>query len=157
MKAEMTRTLADGSTVTLTLEQEEISVRLAVTPMKIDPDWRWTDPAGHEHDATLKKAVWKVVRVYWCEDCRDEHTDSEPVCRYCGAKVEPHRVPDYDQPDSIPRLLQGELTVSRDGMTSVYVLDATALAAFPGEFTDEWVAACQRDDWLVSRDIVFAR
>ena len=64
-----------------------------------DPDWRHTDPAGHEHRYSRLPGLERleVVTVewvdvgepYWCEDCCDIHQDAEDRCVECGAVVVP--------------------------------------------------------------------
>lgn len=146
--------LSDGANVTLNVEQEWINVSTAIQPMKVDPEWTWTDPAGHKHDASLKKTVWKVVRVYWCETCRDEHEESDLVCRYCGAKVEPDRVPDYDQPDRIPGLTTATLEVTRASVISTYLVTKELLEVPAGEILkDAWVAKVEAEGALIEQRI----
>lgn len=147
--------LLDGAAVTLTVKQGWINVCTSVQPTKVDPDWTWIDPAGHTHDARLKKAVWKIVRVWWCEDCRDEHEDHELVCRYCSAKVKPRYVPDYDQPTHIPGLKEATLDVDRDGVRSTYIVASELLESVPvteDGFAD-WVARAENDEYLIAREV----
>ena len=147
--------LADGARATVTLERELIDIRLSVQPMKVDPDWRWVDPAGHVHDASLSKAHWVVLYSYWCEQCWDEHEEQELQCRYCGARVEPRRVPDYSQPDYIEGLLEGRLTVERGRVTSTYLLLRDALDRLQDGVTDEWVASAELEENLIERTVDF--
>ena len=63
-----------------------------------DPDWRYTDPAGHEHRYVhlpkqerleVPTVDWHTTYTYWCEDCQEEHEDGEYRCYRCGAVVVP--------------------------------------------------------------------
>ena len=56
-----------------------------------DPDWRYTDAAGHDHYRENKAwptLVWKP-EIYWCHDCQDEHDDGHRECSICGEEIEP--------------------------------------------------------------------
>lgn len=142
--------------VDLTVEQDVEYPTYMVQPTKIDPEWRWTDPAGHEHDASLESAHWKVLRVYWCEMCSDEHEESELVCRKCGAPVEPDRVPDLEALRPIRGLMHATVVVQRDGIRSRYHVQPAAIEGidFAQPLTEEWLATVERDEFLLERDIV---
>ncbi len=145
MKSEMVQRLTNGDEVALTIEREMVDVRTSVQPTKIDPDWTWTDPKGHVHDASLKKAKWVVWNVYWCEDCWDEHEESRLQCIYCGAEIEPRRIPDYSQPDSIPGLTTARMQVRRGQLVSTYLLRDEIV--WP--LTEEWIAAHELQENLL--------
>lgn len=88
--------------ITVVFEREVIEVKTLVPPTEPDPDCTYRDKAGHLHDWTKALLRWKVIRTWWCEDCRDEHTDEEQVCILCGEKIEPGR-----QPAPNPAYIQG--------------------------------------------------
>jgi hypothetical protein len=66
-----------------------------------DPNWTYTDQAGHEHhyDKAAPIVPGRVRgyptlvmvedETYWCEDCQDEHTDSHLECPICGEHITP--------------------------------------------------------------------
>lgn len=55
---------------------------------EVDPKWRYTDKAGHEHsEVALLKEV--VEYDWWCDDCRDRHEMTHLECPRCGEKIEP--------------------------------------------------------------------
>jgi hypothetical protein len=61
----------------------------------IDAAWRFTDAAGHRHRCEYDAAEhWPTLReiadqTWWCDDCRDEHTDTHWECRLCGEHIRP--------------------------------------------------------------------
>jgi hypothetical protein len=67
--------------------------------------WTYTDRQGHEHRYSRRAAgdyyptlVWVVDETYWCEDCRDEHTDGHYECAICGEHITPRlRGPDLSR------------------------------------------------------------
>lgn len=78
---------------TITIEQEQAEITLG--PQRVlDPSWRWTDNAGHEHYVAkngkpLPTLDWVVTATWWCQDCRDDHEEGEYRCRICGQAVQP--------------------------------------------------------------------
>jgi hypothetical protein len=61
-----------------------------------DPTWRYTDSFGHEHRREANSyptLTWVIDRTYWCEGCRDEHTEGHYECRECRQWVTPGLVP----------------------------------------------------------------
>lgn len=146
--------LPDGTEAQLSVEQDFEEPSYLVTPTKVDPDWTWTDRAGHVHDASLGKATWTVVRVYWCDSCAEEHEESDLVCRYCGDHVVPRRVPDHDALKPIPGLINATLKVRRGQIQSSYHVPLAVVNEFTGEFTPEWLASAENDDLLLDRNFV---
>jgi hypothetical protein len=61
---------------------------------KIDLDWSYVDPAGHEHTSDLHRTTYQMREKHWCADCHEMH--SEPYgparCRECSAAVEPKMI-----------------------------------------------------------------
>lgn len=78
----------------LAMEVEVIDVSSALP--YADPDWRFTDAAGHEHYRaeggypTLRHHLDSVER-WWCEDCGEEHVEERGhyECPLCGETVQP--------------------------------------------------------------------
>lgn len=89
IRASISGRLDSGAEWTLTREQEIVQVETLRGETVVDPDWSWVDPAGHRHAADQLDAEWVVTRVYWCEDCLDEHEESELRCVHCDVRVSP--------------------------------------------------------------------
>jgi hypothetical protein len=67
-----------------------------VTDMQPRPDksWRYTDKQGHEHyydgyPVPYPTLTHVLDETYWCQDCRDDHTDGHLECRICGEHINP--------------------------------------------------------------------
>ncbi|MEU8555934.1 hypothetical protein AB0C80_18360 [Streptomyces anthocyanicus] len=65
-----------------------------------DPSWRTTDSRGHGHayaDGPDRYPTLVAVtgEPYWCDDCRDEHTDTWYECRLCHEKITPGAYVDH--------------------------------------------------------------
>lgn len=88
-----------------------------------DPNWRWIDPAGHEH--TYTNPGWSVtnsreepVEPYYCEDCREVHdTETRLVCSECSCDISPGSRPGRPHvietgPPEIKIVLTGQLLVA---------------------------------------------
>jgi hypothetical protein len=154
--------LDDGGVVVVTLEREVIDLRTQFQPTKVDPDWTWIDPAGHDHDATLESAEWVEENIGWCDLCRDDHGEWSLRCRRCSAVLEPRRVPDYAQPKMMPGLLKGTMELRRHGSRTDYVLTPEMLGAM-GDLADDakreaWVVSVEaREELIIARDVVFER
>jgi hypothetical protein len=79
------------------LETRSNSIRIPPSLSEPDPHWRFTDAAGHAHEPTMEdgrvRSYGTLVSVesepYWCEDCRDEHTDQHYECPLCGEVIRP--------------------------------------------------------------------
>jgi hypothetical protein len=72
-----------------------------------DPDWTYTDRAGHQHRREGREYPTLVVVVedtWWCEDCRDEHTDEHLECAQCGETIVPGTVGPHAMREYIPGL-----------------------------------------------------
>jgi hypothetical protein len=65
-----------------------------------DHGWKFTDAAGHHHAWAAGGGEWpspanyptlKIVvdEIYWCGDCRDEHTHEHLECVQCGERIYP--------------------------------------------------------------------
>jgi len=82
--------------MTLRFEREMIEVT-SMSATKPDPAWRYTDRKGHEHQWVGDKTP-TLVEVegigWWCEDCREQHSDYHLVCARCRERIEPKTFPD---------------------------------------------------------------
>jgi hypothetical protein len=117
------RSLYAGSGLRLEVTREDVVVE-TMGHHEIDPEWSFTDAAGHA--APLETADLLVTGTYWCEACRDEHDEVEYRCRLCGATVEPEYV--FVGPDrhlvaglaeAVLRLDDGRVYVLRGDETSI--------------------------------------
>lgn len=91
----------------LVFEQTYDTIDLGPNAVEPDPDWVFTDPAGHEHSYARTRGtnLWGrprldcltvhtvVTATWWCADCRDEHEDREVRCVSCDAPVTPGMMP----------------------------------------------------------------
>lgn len=77
-----------------------------------DPDWKYTDAAGHPHfygpEGGYPTVTWVLDRRYWCEGCRDEHQEGHWECPLCGE----HVVPGTRMPSPYGTMIFGPRTVS---------------------------------------------
>lgn len=86
----------------ISIEAElEVEVIHTLYPQRVpDIGWGYTDPAGHLHgftpDGDVPTLEWVVTLVYYCEDCRDDHSEGEYRCKICGAVVEPQFKTSYE-------------------------------------------------------------
>lgn len=83
-------TSANGRDLEIEREMIEVSINLP----QPDPNWTYTDRAGHDHAYSAQGSRYPtLVRresdPYWCADCDDEHTDSWWECPLCGEKITP--------------------------------------------------------------------
>lgn len=98
----------------VTVEVEDIFVRPTGGPVE-DPDWRFTDAAGHKHRGASRDTTrWVVDRTYWCEDCQDEHEEGHLECKLCGEQIEPGMIPSSTTPKHLP----GRKTYFIDGVAA---------------------------------------
>jgi hypothetical protein len=73
-------------------EQETITVPTLGSSVP-DPTWRFVD--GHQHvhafDSDARTPTLREVpgAPYWCEDCRDDHTDTRLECLECREHITP--------------------------------------------------------------------
>lgn len=101
----------------LSFEVEQIDVTMGMP--YLDETWRFTDAAGHEHyyaDRRYPTLRWIVdsSETYYCEDCREEHTDSlgHYECLLCGETI----VPGITGPDTHRRYMPGRRAYFPDGV-----------------------------------------
>jgi hypothetical protein len=79
-----------GSFGVLRAEAEMIDVSSGLP--RPDPEWTYTDHAGHDHHREGNGYPTLVVvteEPYWCPDCHEEHTDSHYECPLCGEEIAP--------------------------------------------------------------------
>ena len=100
-----------------------------------DPDWTYTDKAGHHHDAKLATCEVVVTRTYWCEDCQDEHEESELRCKECGEVINPGTRTAL--PKQIPGLTHGTIT-TRDGKKFLLLAEDLAVVHTSTEDFEHW-------------------
>lgn len=101
---------------TLEIEQDRISVSTALP--QPDPNWTYTDHAGHQHAYGTDGSVTdryptlalRKGKPYWCADCQDEHTDTWLECPRCGEKITPGTYI-----DTSPKYLPGLTSYLIDG------------------------------------------
>lgn len=82
---------AQDEKVFVSVDYEPIEIRTLPT-VEFDPDWRFTDTAGHAHSRESGKFPslgWIVDRIYWCETCREDHNEGHYECKWCGEEIEP--------------------------------------------------------------------
>ena len=80
-----------------------------------DPEWRYTDAAGHEHYREGPRYPTLMTAhdyTYWCEDCRDEHDVTHLECSLCGEHIVPGTRPASPTGTWIPGEAQMTLTVT---------------------------------------------
>ena len=72
------------------VEQEWMDVTSDWPTYKPDPDWTFTDRAGHKHGVIDGKTpTLRAERTScYCPDCEENHDETEMVCRVCGETVE---------------------------------------------------------------------
>lgn len=100
-----------------------------------DPDWTWTDRAGHEHHAKgddqghVMYPTLNVVNAaaHWCYNCQDVHPAVWFVCRECGEETLP------GVRDGQPQVIKGP---------TVYMIDDDEVTR---EQAEEFIKAWQRD------------
>ncbi len=63
------------------------------TCSKPDPEWSFTDAAGHFHaydkDGHVPPIEPVIIESYYCEDCRDEHDEYQRQCLLCHEHIKP--------------------------------------------------------------------
>ena len=75
-----------------TVEYEQGGERVFSYMPEPDPEWRYTDAAGHEHYREGHRYPTLVTvhdYTYWCEHCRDEHDVTHLECPLCGEHIVP--------------------------------------------------------------------
>ena len=141
MITEYHHTMDDGRVAKLVLlmgeqpEQPEL-----VGGSEPDPEWRYTDRAGHQHDAGMATLEWVVTGRCSCSLCAEageggEHRWGEWRCRLCGQPVLP------GVRAKAPALPEMSGTVVYGGC--LYKLTAAEVAALRGGGINfgAWVAA----------------
>lgn len=147
----LAESLADGREVAVSISQDAELIR--GREQYVPETWRWTDPAGHTHDASLDTAHWVVTGTYWCEDCRDEHDESELRCKQCGAVVRPPWQWRYTE-HILRGLVDGRATVKTyrgagTFETKTYLLTSEQIDGFRGVVTAEWVDAVENTNRMI--------
>ena len=76
----------------LEIDREMVEVSTALP--QPDPNWTYTDDAGHEHAYGSRETPYPTLverqgEPYWCPDCEDEHVDTWLECPLCGQKIQP--------------------------------------------------------------------
>lgn len=96
----------------LEIDREMIEVSTALP--QASKSWKATDSNGHEHayvDGPDQYPTLRIeVRVYWCEECHEEHEESWRVCRLCGETVRPGTFV-----DTAPQYLPGRTAYTLNG------------------------------------------
>lgn len=124
--------------MTLEVTQEPVQVTTRGYHAVV-PDWTFTDAHGHLHDASLETCEWVVVSTYWCDDCRDDHDESELRCRQCGELIVPQRRWTGEQTELLPGLRTITLTVLENGVERQYLLSGDILFRPDEGLTDKWL------------------
>src|ERR1017187_3633868 len=77
----------------LSIEQDAIPVQMMI---EADPNWLYTDKAGHLHYHAGEQAadIYPTLREveddqHWCGSCDESHADTHLECRMCGEVVFP--------------------------------------------------------------------
>lgn len=122
---------------------------------ELDPDWSYTDPAGHVH-TSLETLEYVVTGHYYCDTCQDDHDDTEWRCHECGAVVEPvyHLVAGDSAREYAPGLQSVTLTLD-DGRSYRLSPDEYPTFNAAGEIEEDgWlerVTARNPDEHVISR------
>ncbi|MEU1135099.1 hypothetical protein ABZ383_35480 [Streptomyces sp. NPDC005900] len=117
----MAKTMSrDGRELEVDREMVEVTTNLP----QPDPEWSYTDRAGHAHayGSDADRYPTLVIRSgdpYWCDDCQDDHTDSWFECPLCGEKITPGT-----RIDSSPKFIPG---------ATAYYIDGRAVSRTEGE------------------------
>lgn len=105
-----------GRMPTLETDTEVVEYRTLGGP-EPDPDWTYTDKAGHQHHYTKDYPHWPTLkwildRTYWCESCQDDHEEGHWACAICEEEIKPgevNRAPrTISRPGRITYLVDGE-------------------------------------------------
>lgn len=137
--AQLRRDVVDG--VEVIVERESVTIR-TLGSREIDPEWAFTDAAGHEHDASLASLRWVVTETWWCEECRDEHEVGEYRCVLCDEKITPRTRHVHDEPFSRPGR---ESTYAVIGGNQYHLTPEQVAAYQESGATDEWLASLLSD------------
>ena len=145
----VTRALPSGREVFLEIIREVLPVQSA-GHLEFDPDWRFTDAAGHEHGGPTETFSWVVTGSYWCESCNDMHEEGEWRCQLCGEAIKRGTRWRSEEYMMIPAQTRGSVKVTDGAITSWYALVNEDFESFralgDGTVTDEWL------DSVVARD-----
>lgn len=93
----------DGTRLKLEVITDMIAVpTVSGYHLEPDPEWSFTDAAGHEHHWSLPARLVTLTTTqelrYWCPDCQDQHIDPFLVCALCHERIQPGYEPVQDQP-----------------------------------------------------------
>ena len=106
----------DGDEVvgSLVIERNAVEIPPSMLP-EPDPDWTFTDAAGHAHyyDDGYPTLERVVVETWWCVDCHDHHDDEAMACPICGEHIRPGTRPPSPFPKYIPGLETWTVEVGR--------------------------------------------
>jgi hypothetical protein len=100
-----------------TLEMRREAIEVTSNLPQPDPDWKFTDAAGHKHHHgtdpmdRYPTLVWEHTGSHWCEDCRDDHVKGHYICRLCREEVVPGtKIDNWRKyiPGMVEYLLDGE-------------------------------------------------
>jgi len=104
----------DGHTLEIIRETVDVTSAYASKP---DPDWTFTDAAGHQHYYNKNETggphptlEWKPDMVH-CADCHEDEDRGGLVCKICGEEIQPGFVPDpgpHVIPGLVSYLIDGE-------------------------------------------------
>lgn len=100
------------------VEYEEVTTRGGLVP---DPAWVMTTCAcGREHrwvDRQVTHAREVATRTYWCDTCRDEHTDYEWRCDMADVEIAPGVVDTGPQTANMVKAMEhsAHVLISRSG------------------------------------------
>ena len=82
MPSNMTQTTGGH---TFSKETDQVNIQ-SFRGVELDPDWKYTDKAGHEHYAAGRDyptLEWYVDSLEWCSDCNEDHEEGHWVCPLC--------------------------------------------------------------------------
>lgn len=98
------------------LEIEQAMIDVTSSSPRPDPNWQFTDAAGHPHaygskDHRFPTLVLRSGEPYWDDDLEDEVSDSWYECPLCGEKVKPGTYVPWGrqyEPGRLQAILDGE-------------------------------------------------
>jgi len=91
-----TLSLADGTKLEYRAEYQTFTSIGGPVP---DPEWVFTDAAGHEHKYGTPDTPYPTLKPVWtlgyCCTCNDTHEEGELLeyyeCAQCGEEIKPHK------------------------------------------------------------------
>lgn len=96
----------DGYELEVTVEKVDVTTNMP----KLDPDWTWTDEAGHVH-RNVPRTYVRHQEPDWIDEDGDEHPgDSWNVCPLCDEEVRPGMRPPTGFREYIPGPKTAKLT-----------------------------------------------